>query len=192
MGIGSDLYGYQPKPLDLDQGVVFYTDSDSGRRVAMYESMPGLYLDGDGVECADETALAAGFDVEGHRREAGMQSKLREAEEQIRIQHAEIEQKIRHGLDPEVVSKLPRISQTPFTDLPRDEADALITRRTSDGKPLGTENFFLNHVGGGVWTVRFEGTEEDLIAPIKDRDAAAKAAIDFEKEFQESRGLDQE
>ncbi len=182
----AEIYGYSQRPIDKDAGVIMRSMGKGRGYVTMYADMPGLYLNPKGGEVDDELARKAGFPIDQDRAEARMRAEIQEAEIEIRAKRDEAEKEIRARLSPgaqQVMSgsPAPRVTDpgpTPFS-IPETGLGALITEKNAKGQAQGTEDFVLNHVGGGKWVVAERATKEPRTDTV-DRDVATALLVDLQ------------
>lgn len=178
------VYGYVPKPIDVDLGISI-REQANGKRVIMYKRWPGMYLNSAGRFVTDEEAQAAGFKVDADRRKMALTAKLDAYNREVRLQHAENEQRIREGLEPEVLAKLPPIPSPTALAAPLAPLD-IITERNQDGEPRGTADFVLDHKGGGRWNVLDRENEGIVFEKLVIEDAL-KSMVGAQEALNESR-----
>lgn len=181
------LYGYTPKPIDLDEGVIIRSLGKGKGQVLMYAGMPGLYLNPKGGLTEDALAVQAGFEVKTDRAEANVQFEIRAAEEAIRARGREVELAIRGEASAEARARMSPAPDKPFPfEEERDELSSededLVTEYNAKGDPKGTEHFHLVHIGAGRWTVHERGASEDLIESTMDRTAALRSMLKLERD----------
>lgn len=172
----AEAFGYAPEPIDVDKGVSFRENRETGIRVYMYKRMPGVYLNQSGAFVSDEVAKAAGFDVQSDRRKADAERRIAEATRHLRLEAAEIEARILAGED---IADLPKL---PFTSAVK--AADLVTDRNKDGQPRGTRSFLMVHVGGSNWNV----VDRDSTAIVFEKvtgDVAVSKMIEAQKALDE-------
>lgn len=162
----AESYGYTQRPINVDLGVSIR--SAGNRRVLMYKSMPGMYLNAGGGFVSDDEAREAGFDIETDRRKAERDGKLSAYKREVMLQHAENEARIRAGLDPELVQHITPIASAPAA--PAAPVDP-VTERNADGAPRGTTDFKLEHIGGGRWNVMNRADQTMIESKLVEDDA---------------------
>lgn len=170
----ADIYGYETQPIDIDRGMTIRT-APSGEQVLMYKSMPGLYLDPMGRVAPDARAAAAGFNVDGDRREARTRAEVRKATEAILARTAEVEHEIRSGLDQSTRDRLNPIADLPVPLPPVVPAprNVTVTQSNAQGEPRATNDFGMKHLGGGKWVVVASDTGEPVTEQLTTEDAVA-------------------
>lgn len=172
----AEFYGYEPVPLDADLGLTIRMLGT--KRVHMYKSMPGLFLDSKGNEISGELAAEAGFDVVALRKEARVQAEIKAATARILAAQKQAEIEVRARLDAEVAEATPKNAIT------GELADQLIEKRTQDGKPRATRDFELVHMGAGLWQVQSRAEDRKVVSPRLVEPEAIQAMLEAQIELE--------
>lgn len=170
----AEIYGYIPKPIDIDRGVAM-RDAPDGTRVIMYKHMPGLYLDAAGRVVSAEVAEKAGFDVRGDLKEARIRDEVARTTASIRQRLLEVEHEVRSETTDEVRGRL-----NPLADLQRPPAVSVeVTEQTKDGAPRGTKDFQMAHKGAGKFVVLARASQT-AVSDMLDAEDAVQAMLELQ------------